>query len=313
MAKVVNRYTLIDWMYKRLGQGAVKPPITIAQVEDSIDESLDYFTEHAGGVGTEIQYAVVQVQDRSDEEMRTEMACQGMEPCFLPDISAAPFLRFKQEYQLPRCVKAIGRIMEQACDRRNLTEPILERGFALTSQGILATGIGGIQGAGFGSAGTALWTSNFGGSYSSFGGRGGQGTRAAGGGADIIGYELGLEYLEMLRQRYTVKLDAEFHEASRKIRFIPPPVGNGVIVIPVWARVQDSDLYDNIWIRRYALAIAKINIAYNVKKYTGVNFPGGSNIDGDFYLSEGKEERDKLEQEIADNKYSYPVKPFWFG
>lgn len=310
MSRPVNRITLVDWIYKKLGQGAVKPPITPAQLEDAIDEAMDYFTEHAGGTGHEEQYAVIQVNSSDADGYEVEEPCP--QSCFLPEISAQPFLKVKQEYQLPRCVLALGKIMEQQCDS-NSSEPILERGFRLTSAGLLATGLGGLQGAAYGSAGTALWTSSYGMGYSNFGSRGGEGTRGAGGGADIISYELALEYLEMLRQRYTVKLDAQFLEQSRKVRLIPPPVGEGVVILPVWARVQDSDLYDNMWIKRYALALSKIYIAYNVKKYDGNMFPGGAKVDGDFYLSEGKEEIEKLEEEIGSNKYNYPAQPFWMG
>jgi len=310
--KIVNRPTLADWLYKQLGAPAVKPPITPSQMDNCIDEAMDYFTYHAGGTGHEEQYVVIQTKRISESnDLQTS---PYMDLCFLPDMSAAPYLRYKHEYQLPRNVVAIGNTMPQQCNSaEQTTEPILERGFALTSQGILSTGIGGIQGAGFGSAGTALWVSNFGGMYSNFGGRGGGGLQSAGGGADLIGYELGLEYLEMLRQRYTIKMDAQYMEESNKVRFSPRPAGAGAIILSVWSRVDDPALYDNIWIRRYALSLSKINMAYNVKKYSGAAFSGGANVDGDFYLAEGKEERERLEQEIRDNTYNYPPRSFYQG
>lgn len=321
--KILNRDTLVDWVYKKLGQGAVKPPITKAQLDDCLDDAIDYYTFHAGGTGHEEQYAVIDVQesagrlykwvDEDGEAHEDVMAEEFQDVCYAPDVTAAPIMVYKAEYQLPRNVLAVGKLMPKVCQQSFSNEPILERGFALTSQGILATGIGGIQGAGFGAAGTALWTSNTGTAFSSWGGKGGAGTRGAGGGADIIGYELGLEYLEMLRQRYTIKMDAQFLEESNKVRFSPAPRGSGVIILPVWCRVEDSALFDNIWIRHYVFALAQIQIAYNVKKYTGTAFPGGANIDGDFYLTEGKEAKEKLEEDIDNNKYGYPPQSFYFA
>jgi hypothetical protein len=321
--KTLNRDTLIDWIYKKLGQGAVKPPITKAQLDDCLDDSIDYYTFHAGGTGHEEQYAVIDVQmsesrmysrvDENGVEHKDIMVEEFQDVCYAPDVTAAPIMVYKSEYQLPRNVLSIGKLIPKVCESSYSNEPILERGFALTSQGILSSGIGGIQGAGFGSAGTALWTSNMGTAFNSWGGRGGAGTRGAGGGADLVGYELGLEYLEMLKQRYTLKMDAQFLEESKKVRFSPAPKGSGIIILPVWCRVEDSALYDNIWVRNYAFALAQIQIGYNTKKYTGASFPGGANIDGDFYLNEGKEMKQKLEEDIDNNKYNYPVNPFWLA
>lgn len=308
---VVNRQTLIDWIYKKLGQGAVRPPITVSQLENSIDESIDYYTFHAGGTGNEEQYAVIPVEhievDSNSSEFYTQE--QSELECFTPNISAEHFLIYKQEYQLPKSVVAIGQVMPRTCVNNYTSEPILERKIQMTNQGLFATGMPGAYGA----YGTAMWTSYAGGPYSTWGGRGGQGTRAQGGGADLVGYELGLQYLEMIKQRYTITMQAQFMEESRRVRFSPPPKASGYIVLPVWARVQDSVLYDNIWIRNYSLALAKIQIAYNSKKYAGNSFPGGANIDGDFYLSEGKEEKDKLEEQILNNTYSFPPNPFFMG
>ncbi len=321
--KVVNRSTLIDWVYKSLGQGAVKPPITPAQLDNCLDEAIDYFTFHAGGTGHEEQYAIIEVQkseeraytwiDENGKEHQEPYAVEVADVCYAEDISAAPIMVYKSEYQLPRNVLAIGKMLPKVCENSFSNEPILERGFALTSQGIMAAGIGGIQGAGFGAAGTALWTSNMGTAFNSWGGRGGSGTRGAGGGADLIGYELGLEYLEMLQQRYTIKMNAQFMEETNRVRFSPAPKGDGYIILPVWSRVDDPALMDNIWIRRYTFALAQIQIAYNVKKYSGASFPGGANIDGDFYLNEGKELKEKLEQDIDDNRYGEPPQPFWMS
>jgi hypothetical protein len=308
MAKVINRDSLIDWLYKKLGQGAVRPPITHPQLEDSIDEALDYFTHYAGGVGHEEQYAFIEVTEENIEVERDEdnhviiEVDEQEEDCRLPDISGSAFIRYKHEYQLPRSVVAIGNVMPNNCSLGRSNEPILERGFRLTTLGAASTGLGS---AAFGATGNALWSS-YGGLFGSYGGSGGQGTRGAGGGADLVSYELALGYFEMLRQKYTIKMDAQFMEQSRKVRFSPGPRHEGYIILPVWARVQDSELYDNIWIRRYALAQCKMQIAYNVKKYDGSPFPGGAKVDGDFYLSEGKEEVEKLEQQIRDNEHSYP-------
>lgn len=309
--KVRNRASLIDWLYKHLGAPAVKPPIASTQLDNCIDEALDYYTFHAGGTGHEEQYVVITaeaaVRLSGYETIQHPDDDGGM--CLTTGISAEPLLVYKQEYQLPRDVVAVGNALATTCGTESAdyaTEPMLERGFALTNLGIMSTGIGGLQGAGFGSVGTALWTPGSFGQFNSFGSRGGEGTRGAGGGADIIGYELGMQYLEMIQQRYTIKLSVQFMEESKKVRFSPAPRAPGHIVLPVWMRVQDSDLYENIWIRRYAAALCKIQIGTNVSKYQGITFTGGATVNGEFYLTKGGDEKKELEEQIKDGTYSYP-------
>ena len=313
--KVRNRATLIDWVYKYLGSGAVKPPITTTQLDNCIDEALDYYTFHAGGTGHEEQYIVIEtiaaVAGLGYETITRPDDDGGM--CLTTDISAQPLLIYKQEYQLPRDVVAIGQVLPQTCNSDSAsyaTEPMLERGFAMSNLGLMSTGIGGLNG---GAAGTAIWTPGSFGQFNSYGGRGGEGTRGGGGGGDVIGYELGLEYLEMLQQRYTIKMTAQFMEESKKVRFSPAPRAAGHIVLPVWMRVEDAALYDNIWIRRYVAALSMIQIGYNVSKYTGITFTGGATVNGEFFIREGKEQKEKLEQDIKDNLYSPPCQPLWVG
>ena len=308
--KVRNRATLLDWIYKHLGAPAVKPPIAQTQLDNCIDDAIDYYTFHAGGTGHEEQYVVIStvaaVRGQGYETITRPDDDGGM--CLSTDVSAQPLLVFKQEYQLPRDVVAVGQVMPRACGTESAdyaTEPLLERGFALTGLGITSTGIG-MGGGAYGAAGTALWTPGSFGQFNSFGSRGGEGTRGGGGGADIIGYELGMEYLEMIQQRYTVKMSVQFMEESKKVRLSPAPKAAGHLILPVWMRVQDGDLFENIWIRRYAAALCKIQIGANVSKYTGVTFTGGATVNGAYYIEQGEKEKEKLEQEIADGGYSYP-------
>ncbi len=320
--KVNTRASLTDWVYKILGAPAVKPPIDPSQIDNLIDEAIDYYTFHAGGTGHEENYIVIETKpveyttlnEDGSYQFQTQQYVDQSGLCH--DISAQPFLVYKQEYQLPKNVLAVGDVMAASRTtntQQYATEPMLERGFALTGLGIMSSGIGGLQGAGFGSVGTSLWTPGSFGQFNSFGSRGGEGTRGAGGGADIVGYELGLQYLEMIKQRYTVKMDIQFMEESKKVRLSPAPKATGVVILPVWTRVEDGVLFDNIWIRRYIAALCKIQCGYNVSKYSGITFPGGATVNGSFYIQEGKEEKEKLEQEIKDNAYNYPTRPFWFA
>lgn len=301
-----NISELAEWIRKRLGSPLVDAMIETSQLEDCIDFACDYFTEHAGGIGHEEQIMLIKTMSREDiaELYESEQNVADEEA---PRVSR---LIWRSEYQLPRCVYAISDTLQSnPLIFSRHTEPI-GRNLAYAET---FGGIGGLAG-----------PNTMGGAYgfffpgatsfsSAYGSAGGQGTRPAGGGIDLVSYEIGLQYMEMLRQQYSVKLNAQFMEQKRRVRFSPAPSEDGLIALSVWSRVYDEYLYDNLWIKQYALAQAKIQIAHNVKKYSGVTFPGGGQIDGDFYLSEGKESVEKLEQQLRDNDYSYPPQAFYLG
>lgn len=322
--KVCTRGELANWVRRQLGEPVVDVILDASQLDDNIDEAIEYFTEHAGGVGHEEQYIAI-IQARRMEELQ-EL------PTTIESLSGsntgAEYITYRAEYQLPRNVLAIspqplqnsprgftgGTVWSSAGGINSCADAIaanqrdqywLRHGMNMAQTfgtplmgGTPNTfGPGGLFFPGVGHAGYAS-------GYSLYGTRGGH--RSQGGGVDLITYELGLQYLEMIRQRYQVQVQAQFMEQQRKVRFSPRPCGPGIFVLPVWARVEDEYLYDNIWIRRYTKALTQKVIGYNTMKYTGAQFPGGVQINGELYFNEGKAELEKLEQEIADNKYNYP-------
>jgi hypothetical protein len=289
---------LAHWIRRRLGAPLVDAMIESSQMEDCIDFACDWFSEHAGGVGHEEQIILIRTRTAEENnELRSSVSSTT-------DTTAPSgnTMIWASEYQLPKCVFALSHVLE--ADRRMTgnREPI-ERALNYADQFGMTAGL-----AGGNSMGGAMGFFYPGATSisSGYGSPGGQGTRPAGGGIDLVSYEIGMQYMEMIRQQYTVKINAQFLEQKRTVRFSPAPSARGLLALAVWSRVYDEYLYDNLWVKQYALALAKKQIGYNTKKYTGITFPGGGSIDGDFYLSEGKEEIQKLEEEIANNMYNYP-------
>jgi hypothetical protein len=59
-----------------------------------------------------------------------------------------------------------------------------------------------------------------------------------------------------------------------------------------------GDVYNDIWLKKYAAALAKMQWGSNLKKYTNTELPGGITLDGQTLYLEGKEEKDALEEEM---------------
>ena len=289
---------LAHWIRRRLGAPLVDAMIESSQMEDCIDYACDWFTEHAGGVGHEEQ--IILLRTRTIDEMNELRG--SITPTTDTSSPSGNTMIWASEYELPKNVFAVSETLMRDTRMTGTREPI-ERALNYADQFGMVAGLAGGNSMGGASGFFYPGATSF---SSAYGSSGGQGTRPAGGGIDLVSYEIGLQYLETLRQNYTIKIATQFLEQKRTVRLTPTPSANGLLALSVWSRVYDEYLYDNLWVKQYALAEAKKQIGYNTKKYTGITFPGGGSIDGDFYLSEGKEEIAKLEQEIKDNMYNYP-------
>jgi hypothetical protein len=59
-----------------------------------------------------------------------------------------------------------------------------------------------------------------------------------------------------------------------------------------------SKVYNEPWLKHYTTALFKRQWATNLKKFSGIQLPGGVTLDGDKLYSEAMEEIDKLEQDL---------------
>jgi hypothetical protein len=323
-----KKQELADWIRRRLGAPILRAiPLAPEQLDDVIDEAVLYGGEFMGGIGNEEQLAIIWT--KGDCEINTTNLLQDKDNRLIKNsdtknnptsmsinTSAGAIMRYKQEYQLPRNVIALSDFLSSGGSSKNYGN--VNAGASNDDQSLLDTsawqsafgnfGLGGIGGLG-GGMGTATTTGLFvpGGTpgFDAFGTRGG--VRGAGGGVDLVSYMMSLQYLEMVKQMFTVKMRMQFLDQERKIRFSPAPPRDGFIVVGVWARVSEEWMYENMWVKRYACALAKKQIAYNGKLYKDAVFPGGVSIDWDFYLSEAKEEIKDLEEQIRDNTFNTPI------
>lgn len=133
-----------------------------------------------------------------------------------------------------------------------------------------------------------------------------------GGFVDVVGWEMGMQYLEMFRTLYSRKINVQLLELEHKVRVTPPPTQKGIIAFAATRRVADEHLYNHQWVREYAFALCMIQCGMNGSKYTNLTFPGGGSFNADFYFREGVTLREKLEEQISSGMYSLPP-DFYMG
>ena len=59
------------------------------------------------------------------------------------------------------------------------------------------------------------------------------------------------------------------------------------------------DLWNDLWLKKYATALVKSQWGRNLTKYSQVNLPGGITMNGDQILQQGREEVSALEERFA--------------
>lgn len=67
-----------------------------------------------------------------------------------------------------------------------------------------------------------------------------------------------------------------------------------------------TDVWDDMWLKKYATALVKRQWGENLKKFEGMNLPGGLTFNGQKIWEEAQAECDELEKSVI-NDYSLPV------
>lgn len=132
--------------------------------------------------------------------------------------------------------------------------------------------------------------------------------------ASYINYTMTLQHLRMLEQLFTGEVPIRFQRHMQRLYIdwawgqSEAPVGT-VVVAEAYATIN-PDIYtqawNDRWLKEYATALIKRSWGNNLKKFNGIQLPGGVTLNGDKIYDEAKAEIDDLHAEIGD-KYGAPL------
>ena len=132
--------------------------------------------------------------------------------------------------------------------------------------------------------------------------------------ASYINYTMTLQHLRMLEQLFTGEVPIRFQRHMQRLYIdwawgqSEAPVGT-VVVAEAYATIN-PDIYtqawNDRWLKEYATALIKRSWGNNLKKFNGIQLPGGVTLNGDKIYEEAKTEIDALHSEIGD-KYGAPL------
>ena len=132
--------------------------------------------------------------------------------------------------------------------------------------------------------------------------------------ASYINYTMTLQHLRMLEQLFTGEVPIRYQRHMERLYIdwawgqSEAPVGT-VVVAECYATV-DPDVYhqawNDRWLKEYATALIKRSWGNNLKKFNGIQLPGGVTLNGDKIYQEADNEINALHAEIGD-KYGAPL------
>jgi hypothetical protein len=134
--------------------------------------------------------------------------------------------------------------------------------------------------------------------------------------ASYINYTLTQQHLRSLELMFTGEVPIRFQRHMQKL-YIDWAWGNevniGDVVIAESYAVINPDTYTLVWndrwLKEYATALIKRTWGNNIKKFNGLQLPGGVTLQGDQIYNEATTEIERLEREMEVN-YGAPLE--WF-
>lgn len=141
-------------------------------------------------------------------------------------------------------------------------------------------------------------------------------------GYTLIDYEISMQFIDLLEKYNSSKYAWKYHPFNNTILFSPTPVATDLTQTQYFlvdcfieegytidGDSQDSDwkehLYEDPWFKDYCIALCKVTLGLIRRKLANLTSLGNASIslDGEMMASEGKEEKELLEEELKQSNW----------
>ena len=122
----------------------------------------------------------------------------------------------------------------------------------------------------------------------------------------VMHYEMTMQNIDLIEHLLVGETPIRFNQHQNRL-YIDMDWENDVtadvdyIIIECYRKLDPTsytDIYDDIYLKRYATALIKKQWGANLSKFKGVTMLGGVEMDGETLFSQALEEQNKLEEEI---------------
>jgi hypothetical protein len=132
--------------------------------------------------------------------------------------------------------------------------------------------------------------------------------------ASYINYTMTQQHLRMLEQQFTGEVPIRFQRHMQRLYIdwawgsSQAPAGT-IVIAECYANIDPAvytQAWNDRWLKEYATALIKRSWGNNLKKFNGIQLPGGVTLNGDKIYQEADNEINALHAEIGD-KYGAPL------
>ena len=129
----------------------------------------------------------------------------------------------------------------------------------------------------------------------------------------IIHYEMTMKQLDLLEHILVGEVPIRFNQHQNRLYLDmdwEEMTPDEFIIIECYRKVDPStytDIFDDMYLKRYATALIKRQWGANLSKFNGVATLGGVTMNGEQIYSQAIEEIEKLEQAIRDGAFETPI------
>ena len=130
----------------------------------------------------------------------------------------------------------------------------------------------------------------------------------------IIHYEMTMKQLDMLEHVLVGEVPIRFNQHQNRLYldmdFDEAITANEFLIIECYRKLDPdsyTDIYNDMYLKRYATALIKKQWGANLSKFNGVAMLGGVTMNGEQIYSQAIEEIDKLEQAIREGAFETPI------
>ena len=120
----------------------------------------------------------------------------------------------------------------------------------------------------------------------------------------IIQYEMTMQQLDLLSHLLVGEVPIRFNQHQNRLYLdmdVEDVTEDEYLIIECYRKLVPNtytDIYDDIYLKRYATALIKRQWGANLSKFSGVAMLGGVTMNGETIYSQATEEIDKLEEQI---------------
>ena len=129
----------------------------------------------------------------------------------------------------------------------------------------------------------------------------------------IIHYEMTMKQLDLLEHILVGEVPIRFNQHQNRLYLDmdwEQITADEYLIIECYRKVDPdtyTDIYDDMYLKRYATALIKRQWGANLSKFNGVATLGGVTMNGADIYSQSIEEINKLEEEIKEGAFSTPI------